>query len=89
MKNPPDDFYEWQEGNTGGIRRPDAPRYAEPPAKPKVGRPRKSPVGESYDVRARLTVEAIAALKGLMGRGLTRTDAVNMGLILAAKKGDS
>lgn len=82
----PDDFYEWQEGSTGGIRRPDAPRYAEAPAKPKVGRPRKAPKGEGYDVRARLTLEAIAALKVLMKRGLTRTDAVNVALIFYAEK---
>lgn len=55
------------------------------PEKPKVGRPRKAPDGEGYDVRARLTVEAIAALKVIMKRGLNATDAVNLALVKCAQ----
>lgn len=56
------------------------------PEKPKVGRPRKAPEGEGYDVRARLTLEAIAALGVIMKRGLNATDAVNAALIFYAEK---
>ena len=56
------------------------------PEKPKVGRPRKAPKGKGYDVRARLTLDAIAALGVLMERGMNATDAVNVALIFYAKE---
>lgn len=45
------------------------------------GRPRKAPVGEGRDIRARLTVEAIRALERLEASGMTPTEAVNAALV--------
>ena len=88
MRPPPDDFYEWQEGNTGGTRRPDAPRYPAVPTAPdkrKAGRDRKAPKGEGRTICVRLEPAAIQALEVLKAKGLKTTAAVNAALIAIVK----